>query len=550
MSIGVRENVCVVLVAIEDLDPGELGDFLERLANDNLQTHRCLVKVGSLDEAECLAAVLPPNVDVQILTNIALPAWAFPNATVFNMPPGSQSAGAEGLALALSDVVLISGRDATTELHRRAKELGKVLIKPQDKLTPLPPQEHIDDLMRLDPQVHRVWLYCVWGRLDALLAALLTFFPSIGRAFYAIATALFRKPKVDETTREKRLAAAGSMLLAPFLQLFDAILGWRDHSSYLGPRGWRDLCPDGRVGDRFVQPAMMAWFDRFERASGSGARCYRDLIWLAHLSAAAAVCSAVAGALWPGEELYWSILEILLLLGIVAIVWHGRNGLQRRWMACRLGAEELRASILCTSLFATPDLLLKTYRAHPGDQASRFAASTADAVAARAVRDHGLSNLPATFTAVRAATWVHTIAKDQLSYHQRNHTKLGRLEFAIELLNVTLFGGVIVVVVAHLLDYHSPWTLFVTAGAPAVAAALHGAATQLNIVHRSKSSEGCADDLSEVVKHLAPFLVENRQPAPDDWAVVREQAVRTANIMSKEVQDWHATLARQPLSLP
>jgi hypothetical protein len=310
---------------------------------------------------------------------------------------------------------------------------------------------------------------------------------------------------------------------------------------------WRERCPDLRLRDPSGRTALMTWFDKFEVASGNGARCYRDLIWVAHLLAAFAVFSAIAGSFQQDREI-WSVLEIVFLFGIVVAVVHGRLGLHHRWMACRLGAEKLRASILCVSLFATPALLNRRYRPASGTGASRYAATTADALATRAVRDHGLSALPSGFTWRDAADWVLTVAEDQLKYHEVNHRKMEEIEDAIKVVTVVLFVLIVGVVLAHLVHYPISGALLATAGGPALLGALHGAATQLGIGHRARASEGCAAELGRAIKAFKASQ-ETTKADPDQWNTVRTLAVATANSMSQEVEGWHSTLVREPMFL-
>lgn len=565
MSDRVKEDVCVILIASSAFSRDELRGFFEMLSVCPEPAVRCLVKINSLDEAESFAAVLSPGglaVEIQILSHVDLGACPLPGATVFSMPPASTSADADSLAVALSDVVLVGSLGRQPGLQQQAVEHGKkeVPIGPRPGLSK---QEHVDDLMKIDPRSHRVRFDRFWGKGELFLVALLTFLPSIAQSLYVMGIALLASPeRLSEAAaeagtvmqiRRRLLRRAFATLGLPFRRLYDAVFGRRDLEPDLSPSGWRDICPDHRLRSRADRTTMMAWFIKFDRAGSSGARRYRDLIWLAHVFAAAAVFSAVAGARWP-EEALWPMLEIGLLLAIALIVVKGRD-LYRRWMACRLGAEDLRASILCVSLFATPGLLNKSYGAAPDKQASRFAASTAHAVAVRAVRDHGLSNLHRDFGWQQAAKWVVSIAEGQLGYHRSNHRKLEDLERAIKFFNTVLFVIILFVVAMHLLaivglvHFHLEWALFVTAGGPATVGALHSAAIQLNLVHRSRASEGCAQELAKAIGDFEDSLKAAGSEAVK-WSAVRRLAVQTADIMTKEVETWHANLARQPIALP
>jgi hypothetical protein len=556
-----RQNVCVILIDIDVSSLEELKELFRHLSNWQGAAHRYLIKIETSEKARALADILPQDEEVHVLSRSRLIDCPIPGASVFTMPPGSSEAEADNLLLALSDAVWLPKRTPWTDLQRRASKSGKVEVTIYGPVPWVPMgqiQQHVDNLLKLDPKVRRVWLHRFWGRVEALLIALLTFLPSLAKGFYAMGTALLAQPKEKPDflpgalmrKRRRLFFEAVATLWFPFVRLFN-VFGRRNLDPYLAPPGWRDLCPDQRLKS---QCAMMTAFDTFERASGSGARCYRDLIWLAHLFAALAVLTAVAGALWLDQKV-WSALEIILLLAIAVIVIRGRFGIYRRWMACRLGAEELRASILCISLFATPRLLTKSYAAASGNEASRYATSTADAKATRAVRDHGLSNLPPDFTSEDAETWVLNIAEDQLDYHRRNHRRLEELERAITFVNGALFVIVILVVAVHLTEVvhlhhlHLDGTLFFTAGGPAAVGALHSAAIQLNIAHRSRASEKCARELAKAIAGFKTSL-EGAGSEALKWSAVRRLAVQTADIMSEEVETWHSTLERQPISLP
>lgn len=574
MNHDARRNVCVILIAPGAFKRAELRGFFEMLSVHAEPAVRCLVRIGSLEEAEFLASILSADlkVEIHVLTHVDLEACELAGTTVF-APPGLTSTEADSLAVALSDVVLVgsSGKQAQVQDLAARYRKAEVPVGPRPTLTDQEPveqllpratlakQEHVDEILSLDPRTHEWFVpwHQVWGRSEAFLIAMFGLVPR-----WLNPAVIYEELSDENSTWRKDgplrtltllLKSSPGTLGTAFLRPAKDFVKSPDQAPYFGPaepkdaaepKGWRGLCPDIRLRPDGGWTTVMTWFDAFERASGYGARCYRDMIWFAHLFAAVAVFSALVGFLWETPPTF----EVVSLAAIAGIVLYASRGLQRRWMACRLGAEELRASIVCLTLFATPGVLLNEYRPGRGKHPSRYAAATADVLATRALRDHGLSKLDPDFTPRDAARWIRCIAHDQLVYHRRNQAKLERLENAVAVVGYLVFFAVFWVVAKAFPGHPPPWALLLTAGGPAIAAAFHGAITQLHVVDRAKSSEECAEDLEEIVTRLDKYI-DDKGPEPN-WSTVRLEARETADVMSKEVEGWHVVLARHAMSLP
>jgi hypothetical protein len=122
-------------------------------------------------------------------------------------------------------------------------------------------------------------------------------------------------------------------------------------------------------------------------------------------------------------------------------------------------------------------------------------------------------------------------------------------------LTQAFFALALVAVVVHLVEVfsgshgESRWLLLFTAVGPAVAAALHGAATRLGIVHRSALSKEMERELRAIDTSLGEFLKAPKD-TPAAWGQVRSLAYEAANAMGRENTSWHGLVRRYRDELP
>lgn len=125
--------------------------------------------------------------------------------------------------------------------------------------------------------------------------------------------------------------------------------------------------------------------------------------------------------------------------------------------------------------------------------------------------------------------------QDQVSWHEGNIETLMTVERRLSVgargIFVLAFAAVLLHLAAELgVLPHVEWGLVLTAAAPAVAAAAHGAAARLGISHRARQSEATLDA-------IRPQHAQIR--AAKTWGVLREAAAAAGNIMSVEADAWH-----------
>jgi hypothetical protein len=249
----------------------------------------------------------------------------------------------------------------------------------------------------------------------------------------------------------------------------------------------------------------------------------------------------------------WGIAEVMILLAVVVVVTGARStGLQDRWTACRLGAEQLRIARMSLPLLVLPQALATKDAQSVGDShgQKKFELEfLALAQVKRIVREQGLPQRNDDFGAEKAAKWLHLIIDDQIVYHRNNHRKLDQAEDGLRHTTQVLFGIVVIAVVIHLYS-HASWLLLVTAAGPAFAAALHGAGTRLGIVHRSALSLDVDAKLTQVDETLTALIKAPPSLEQESWKEVRKLAYEATKIMGSENTSWHHLVRRYRDELP
>lgn len=460
-----------------------------------------------------------PGIRLEILAaaGLALPDMARASKVV-HMPPGVGAAETDDLALALSDVVLVAGSERDLPLAKKASGLGKPLLAPGHRVPqaegPFPGL--LDDL---DADTHPVRRR-VCGRSEQFALQML-----------AIKwTGRWTQWK-DSLTRIGRCFATG----------------W-EPVSFLGPEGWEKYVPDRDAAT--PDAPIVARFALFDRCAVYGAYVHRDCIWAINALAVVAVFAAVIGAIWgPPHGHASTLVELVALLAIGGLVLTmPRFDLHPRWTASRMAAEQSRVARLCVPLLVAPEALLTKDGPVPSGWRSNYTWLALDGVK-RSVRRQGLPRIAGMLTPRRAAEWLQLIVVDQIGYHHRNAATLTRAEHCLEIIVATMFLATFGVVLAHF-KFDAHWMLLVTAGGPALAAASHGAKTQLGFVHRIALSEETVLSLDVIAKELEALLGKEQADTAEYWSKLRGLAVSAAQVMGQENLSWHHLLQRERASLP
>ncbi len=498
---------------------------VRRLLNTQPRARLLMLVVddAGLALAEALAGAEIP-VEAVLAPEVAPPTAAIPWVRM-PIDPATHD-----FVLALSDAVISLPELPETTLLTRARELEKQIVTLEGMLPVLQRFTSMTD--GLDPDHHRGRArgHCVFGRLEQALLELLAF-NWLGWASGGVAESC------------KRLRRA---------------LGWKWRpAAYHGPKAWLHGMPD--LAARDPSAPLSRRFAALDRSALHGSYIHRDLIWVTHFMAAAAVFAAVAHEIDLGTWLRgtpWAVAELVMLALILGFLFTARGKrLQDRWTACRLGAEQLRILRLCLPLLLVPRILRSVDRPPLPDVSGRARDFTGHALAEvkRAVRDHGLPQLVPDFSPERAAAWLALMIEDQAGYHRSNCCKLELAQHRMTALSSLFFFLALAAVVAEIalptFSDGAKYLLLVTAAGPAFAAALHGAETRLGMVHRAALSRDAEADLTEI--HDALQRLAQAPPATEAaWTQVRALALRAADAMGQENTSWHSLVRRQRDDMP
>jgi len=521
----------VVLLLPEAMEDSHDANLLGKTLVDRSRSIRALLCLPASQPGDPLVTILDElGVETQILLG---PGAKAPGgkALALSAPPDISEKDLKEFALALSDVVLMTRVSAHSSpgkklLAEATENLGKLTVAPGERMPDIPPT--ISVTRDLDPDVpgSHTWGRCSSGRLEQFLIEALAYNWSAPE-----------KGSVAESRKRLR----------------KCIGPWRP-GPYFAPDCWRTLAPDPlAVAD---SSPIVTRYNALDRSAVYGSSIHRDLTWLAHFGAALAVLIAVAGYLSGGTHAspVWGIVELFILVAVVGLVAGARySGLQERWTACRLGAEQLRIARMSLPLLVLPPALATEDRTPKRNgHSSKEAKQGFNALmeVKRIVREHGLPHLDPAFTPTQAANWVQLIVCDQIAYHNRNHRKLERAEARLVTITQSIFGIAAACVVTHFF-WHSKWLLLGSAAGPAFAAALHGTGTRLGIVHRAALSIDTETILEKIRTSLAE-LIEAGPPAGDvdAWRKVRRLAFEAAEAMGRENSSWHGLVRRYQDVLP
>lgn len=328
---------------------------------------------------------------------------------------------------------------------------------------------------------------------------------------------------------------------------------------------WRNL--SSKVFEEYLQPKeaiypiappplIQARFRVSDIEGTIAAGRHRDSIWLIYGASAMAVFAAVAGAigLWAGmHSALWPIAELLLIGLIVSTFavaknmrWHGK------WLSHRFIAEQLRYARMCLPILGVPRPFTEPVW-HVRNGALTLSnvelwylqrTLTAEGLPSNADSSVFVASAESAREALSA--YVSSMIGDQQKYHYDNKEKRHTEHKRLETLEISLFWASGLAVLAHF-ALHANWLLICTAFFPALAAAVYGLATKLEIRRLEGQSAMMANELSA----LAVAVREaGRQAGWTGWIRLRELTLQAARIMSDENGQWQQLVSHQEVGLP
>lgn len=324
--------------------------------------------------------------------------------------------------------------------------------------------------------------------------------------------------------------------------------------------------PEPEPAARFaIGHHLQDWSDH--RANIAAGR-HRSVVWSLYLLSSLAVFAAVSGALHMGVEhegagaIVWPIIEGCFLLS-VALLFKGatRRKWHLRWLGHRFLEEQLRCLALTRPFLAVGEFchqpLFRYDRA-----ADHFSLVYAEAwMVKRSLATDGLAGSERGYNYHQAdhGKMVQVLRKKiegQQGYHERNMHHLHRRHHGMHALSGYLvlasFLGVVLHFILPALGYHeeAEWLLYLTAFFPALAAALHGIQTKLELSRVAAASHLTAGHLETLM-----VAIDNEQgnAMPHTWdssLYLRKIAIEAASVMSAENQQWKALISEQETEMP
>jgi hypothetical protein len=318
---------------------------------------------------------------------------------------------------------------------------------------------------------------------------------------------------------------------------------------------------DGPIRSPSELMERFVWSD--DRA-GAAASAHRQMIWFVYLSGAFAVFAAVAGAvyLWPfGGGYGWPTIELLVVASIMLTVlvakrrrWH------YSWLSHRFMAEQLRYLRMGLPLMATPGPWHQPlWRKSEGEACLRSAELW---ILQRALTVHGVpqARLSDSYDAVTPennrvlADYVENVIEDQLDYHKKNYRRKHRTHERLHKGSMALFGLTVGSIIGHFLLHVKAW-LIGTAFLPALAAAIHGIVTKLEVARIAKQSHQTAERLElyrRVFRSLQEDMGQEGNPASTwkNWNRLRDLTGQASETLSSENAQWEQLIREQETELP
>ncbi|MBO9537367.1 hypothetical protein [Herbaspirillum sp.] len=310
---------------------------------------------------------------------------------------------------------------------------------------------------------------------------------------------------------------------------------------------------------------LQEWSDR--RANMAAGR-HRSVVWSLYLLSSLAVFAAVSGALHMGVEheglgaIAWPIIEGCFLLSVV-LLFKGatRRKWHLRWLGHRFLAEQLRCLALTRPFLAAGEFCYRPLFRYDRI-ADRFSLLHAEAwLVKRSLATDGLAGREQGYNYHqedhgKMVQVLREKIEGQQSYHEQNMHRLHCRHHGMHALSGYLvlasFLGVVLHFILPALGYHeeAEWLLYLTAFFPALAAALHGIQTKLELSRVAAASHLTEENLATL---MAAIDNEQGKAMPNTWdssAYLRKIAFDAASVMSAENQQWKALISVQETEMP
>jgi hypothetical protein len=350
------------------------------------------------------------------------------------------------------------------------------------------------------------------------------------------------------------LSLASGSIVSAFRGLFTST-----NTAYRGP-----AFSDGYAATE--DDVLAEAFDQADIEANLSAGKHRDATWAVYGCSSLAVFSAVAGAIHLSTmpTWIWAVIEGVALAAIIIVLriargakvaWHAK------WLRHRYIAEQLRYIRMGLPILALPKSLMSSAWgvASGADRSSELVLLHPELLFVQ--HTVARNGLPVDFSGMSRwvaanpegldilRNYVVKVIEDQITYHTNSAEIYHRVHHGLHLFAMLLFGGALLAVGAHLLGLHAKWLLFLTAFSPALAAALHGVSTKLEIARLGDQSRATKDSLLDLKDALQGLSFEKQ----DTWALwlqLRKLAQDAAHSMADENSNWKKLVSQQEPELP
>ncbi|WP_028216607.1 hypothetical protein [Paraburkholderia oxyphila] len=327
----------------------------------------------------------------------------------------------------------------------------------------------------------------------------------------------------------------------------------------------QDVLGDGHADEapgKSEPAALDGLQERFEW-SDARATCaagkHRSGIWQLYGFSAAAVVASVWGMLFSRGESNGPIVEIALVISIMFVLWRARhNGWHRLWHGHRFVAEQIRCLRMLRPFLAIPQpfhepLFWHVTSSHRGHQLR-------NAELWLLQRALGADGLPASYCGYELASAdrrqlaadLHREVNGQIEFHERTYEDATRLHEVMHESATILFIAAAVSTAFRLIlkGDQSHVLELISASCPALAAALHGVMTKLEIGRVAMQSSSVYARLA-VLESVVVGAKESIAPA--DWISMerlRTDAIEVASLLSQENIRWRELISYQVAEIP
>lgn len=309
-------------------------------------------------------------------------------------------------------------------------------------------------------------------------------------------------------------------------------------------QSFHDAFADGRHGVSAALDEIETSFAWSDRLAQHFAQSYRSGHVLNFSLAALAVLIALSGLLFPSLEFWAALCETLAICGFVIntlvgtkLQWH------RRWLEYRQLAERIRPmrSLKLLGVAAPPEAMHRTTREQ----------RWVDWYAVAQWRTAGTPSGALGDTDMLTEAIIAEEIKPQLDYHRASAHQLHHLDHRLHRIGMFLLVASMIScfssVTANIVDHHfaeqyAHIFISLSAGLPAMGAAIFGIRMQGDFGASAERSLITADNLERIVKALSrPSIGLGRQT---------DLAEAAAGTMLSELEDWHHSYSQRRLELP